>query len=455
MQYQYTATNAEGKKLTGVINANSEEEARGQLNNLGFSILELAESAEGTAQSNLEKFEFEAYDPSGKQIKGTVPAKAPILAYKRLIEEYHFNVNYMAPVNAAPEEKQRMRQTGLAELQNQYELQKNQKPEDKSQNTVSETPEFLQEKEALLQKVDNILKEVKTLLAKFETKLSPEKRAEIEGYIDKLSRIKSSNNLEYIRNTSKELLKKVQEDEVFINDVQHDAERKDVIIESQKMLQGLNKSAASKVDFGLRLQTTIQKIEEKLKGSSFAFLLHPLKKIRNLLKQDPEVQQVKIQIKALRTERFDALKIALKSPKETRKEGWATVKSLNAKNKEIRSKLKEIKHRRDDQNLAIKREKHVYFLEEVNTFTGWLLTFYLVYYFLGHYVTTKGLALGPLFGIPFDLSDSALFKYLLALIFLVHGAISLKLNFFLRNKIASIALTSITLILGLLVLFNV
>ena len=40
-QFQYTAVNNSGKKLTGIIGAESEDEARKQLNAFGISILEI------------------------------------------------------------------------------------------------------------------------------------------------------------------------------------------------------------------------------------------------------------------------------------------------------------------------------------------------------------------------------------------------------------------------------
>jgi hypothetical protein len=457
MQYQYTAANSEGKQLSGVINGNTEEEARKQLNTLGFSILKIEESkvADTEVKSDMEKYEFEAIDKTGKQIKGTIPAKTPILAYKRLADEYNFTIIYLAPKEAAPEEKMRMRQTGVQELQNQYDLEKNQKKVEDTGNPVADDPKFIMEKDTLIKEVDVMLQKVKTMLVQFETKISPEKRAEIEGIIDKLLRIKSSNNLDYIRNTSKELLKKIQEEEVFLKESQHDEERKTVLMQSQKMLLGLSKTAAAKIDISVKLQEAMGKWEKNLEGSKMEFLMHPLSGVKEKFALTPEMQSLRTQLSALRSQRWGAIKIALRSPKETRSAAWESVKEIRAQEKEVQIKIRQEKHLRHDSNLVIKREKHVYFLEEFSTFTGWLLFFYLLYYFVGHYVTTLGLSISPILGIPFDMADSALFKYLLAIVFLIHAAISLKLNFFLRSKAASMVLVPVTLVLSLLIVFNV
>lgn len=454
MQFQYTATNTEGKELTGVINSDSEENARKQLNDLGFSILEISETQTALPEKgNLEKYEFEAIDKTGKQIKGTIPAKTPLLAYKRLANEYHFTIDYLAPLNATPEEKINLRQTGTQELKNQYELDQNQK-QSPIDNALTEDPQFLMEKEMLIQEVNNVLQKVKFLLAQYETKISPTKRAEIEGTIDKLLRIKSSNNLDYIRHTSTELLKKIQEDEIFLTASDHESERQQVMRESQKMMLELSKKSSAQVDISMQIKNSIEKLEEKFKGSPMAFLLHPLSAIKKGLTNTPEIQQLKTQLNVLRTQRWAAIKIALKTSKESKNAAWQNVKEIRTEEKEIQKKLYQEKHQRDNSNLIIKREKHVYFLEELNTFTGWLLFFYLMYYFVGHYVTTQGLALKPILGIPFNMEHSALFKYLLAIVFILHTNLSLKLNFFSRSKTASIVLVPLTLLLSLLTLFN-
>ena len=276
MPFSYTATNAEGKKLTGIINATSRDDAKQQLNLLGLSILEIKtiESAPSANQAptgtpELQKLQFEATDKNGKQIKGTIPAKAPLLAYKRLVEEYHFTVQTLGPLPA---------DSSLDEIKNQYEVERHETKTEKLGigKPLSEDPAFLMEKELLLKQIEEILQKVRAMLAQYETKISPEKRAEIEGTIDKLLRIKSSNNLDYIRHTCTELLKKVQDDEIFLTSVEHDQERSSVVIYSERMMLELQKAAAAKTDVGVQIQHALEKMEAKLKYSKWEFLLHPL-----------------------------------------------------------------------------------------------------------------------------------------------------------------------------------
>lgn len=450
MPFQYTATNPEGKKLTGIINASSPEDAKQQLNLLGLSILEIKsiEHVETAPNdSGLQKLQFEATDKNGKQIKGTIPAQNPLLAYKRLVEEYHFTVQNLGPL---PEGNT------LDIIKNQYEVERHEK-KNTIENTVkplSEDPVFLMEKDLLLKQIEEILQKVRAMLARYEAKISPEKRAEIEGTIDKLLRIKSSNNLDYIRHTCKELLQKVQGDEMFLVGVSHDNERSNVVMESQHMMMELQKAAAAKMDVGVQIEHALEKMEEKLKNSKWEFLLHPLEKLKAFFEESPEAERLKVQKKVLSSERWDAVKIALKTPKELRASAWQNVKNLHQERKEVLGKLKTLRRLQAQKGLLVREELKLHHLEEINTFTGWLLLFYLLYYYLGYYVITEQLPLKPFLGIPFDLHDSALFKYLLALIFLLHAATSVKLNFFLRNKTATLVLVPMTMVTAFLVIFN-
>lgn len=454
MRYKYTATNTEGKTLTGIINAENEEEARGKLNQLGFSILNInVVQEENVGDANLEKFEFEALDKNGKRIKGSIPAKDMNLAYQRLREEYSFVVHYLAPVNASEGEKTRYRLEGVDQLAVAYKTSHKAAPEAELTEAV-ETPEFIAEKQALLTHVDGIIEKIHNLLANFGSKISPQKRALIESDIDKLMRIKSSNNLDYIKNTCKELLEKTQEEEIFLTSQEHEQERSAMILESQKLMMELNRAAGAKTNIGLQIKSGLNSLEEKLKGGKMEFLLEPIHDIENWFTPNPEILKVKTQLKSLHSQEWSALKLAIKSTKETRPAAIENLKELINQEKAVRARIKAVKQLRHEQNLVIKKEQTIYFIEEISAFTGWLLFFYLIYYFLGHYATTTALPLKPFLGIPFDLKDSVLFKYLLSLVFLIHAATSVKLNFFIRSRVATYFLSTLTFVLFLMVLFN-
>src|SRR3989338_5299487 len=176
MQFKYTATNNQGKTLSGIINAGNETLARTQLNNLGFSILELKAITDDVISpkpksEKLEKFEFEALDKNGKKIAGTIPAKDPVLAYKRLFEEYHFTIQQLHPFHP----NSAFQTLSLQEIQAQYAQQNGTIAAGinyiQSIQPVVETPEFLNQKAALVQEVEETLQRIKLLIAKFENKI--------------------------------------------------------------------------------------------------------------------------------------------------------------------------------------------------------------------------------------------------------------------------------------------
>jgi hypothetical protein len=160
------------------------------------------------------------------------------------------------------------------------------------------------------------------------------------------------------------------------------------------------------------------------------------------------------QIKALKEQRWDAIKITIKTPKETRTTAWNEVKKIHQKIKEFQTKKKSFTLLRQEKRKLLRREQHRYLLKEINAFTGWLLAFYLIYYFFGYYVELHDFPIEPFLGIPFRLEDSVLFKYLLSWVFLLHAGTSLKLNFFERNRTATALLTCTGLLLCALTLFN-
>ena len=310
------------------------------------------------------------------------------------------------------------------------------------------------QKTTLVQQVEETLQRIKLLLAKFETKIQPEKRAQIEGYIDKLMRIKTSNNLDYIKHTCKDLLDKIQEEELFFQGMDHGEERQSFLLESQKMMYSLDRAATKKPETQGQFQDAFHGLGEKLKDSKLNFLKEWMESLEKKWKPSPELAALQSQLKTLKRQEWDGVMLVLKSPKETRPAQWENLKSIHQQVKILKEALKTTQKTQKQKSDLFQKEKKIVWLEEFNAFTGWLLGFYLIYYFLGYYVTQGNLDLAPFLGIPFSLEDSVLFKYLLVLVFLMHSASSLKINFFLRNTFATISLPIASFVIMLLTLFN-
>ena len=110
--------------------------------------------------------------------------------------------------------------------------------------------------------------------------------------------------------------------------------------------------------------------------------------------------------------------------------------------KKAKKSLKEVKkHIKAQRKLNRVKDENLLsdITTEINAFTGWLLAFYVLYYFVALYITSKD------FGIPeipqaFYIYESHIFKYILVTLFLLHSTTALKVNFFKKNLAASICL---------------
>src|SRR5260221_2425373 len=125
-KYRYSVVNQENKSLSGTISAPDEQGARNELNQLGFSVIGMTEipeteGAEAHEGPQLPTFEFAGIDKSQKRVVGTIQAEDRLNAYKRLITEYAFEVEYLVDQSLPEEQKTQEKAKGIFELQNQVD----------------------------------------------------------------------------------------------------------------------------------------------------------------------------------------------------------------------------------------------------------------------------------------------------------------------------------------------
>ena len=115
--FKYTVANKQGKYLSGSVEAPDSESAKKELNNLGFSVIELSESnEESLPETSDKKFFFEAIDRNSKNISGTIPGDTQQEAFQRLKDEYDLTVTAIWPEGASEEEIQLARSEGIKKL---------------------------------------------------------------------------------------------------------------------------------------------------------------------------------------------------------------------------------------------------------------------------------------------------------------------------------------------------
>lgn len=459
-QFQYTAVNSAGKKLNGAIGAINESAARKQLNTLGISILSIKQTADtpkktqtnqpGTS-TDLSKLEFEAYDKTGQKVVGTIPASSRYKAYQRLIDEYQFNVSFIVPFGATEEEKAKARQEGLEVLKAEYKAQRTAegKPTIEEESEQGSTDkEFEKKRQALLQRVDFILEKIKKLLETYDSDINPENKKIIQSYIDKLLRIKSSTNLDYIEHTSEELLKKVQDQELFLNKENLGNKRKSVNLQTKQLMATLH----TRPDHQRDVVDDIETIQKKLDRSENKLLKGLSQFLAKFLPTEEE-KAIKQKIRVTNKQIWTFRKLWLTAPKETKAEAKASIHKIIEEKNRLKKELKALKQKRnlpaEDQAASVEEPL---ITEEIVSFLGWLLAFYVVTYFLSHYLLAKTFQF-QYFG-DFNLLQSTMLRQLLISIFLWYVLFSLRVEYFRYKNWANLIIIPVGVVINAALIFN-
>lgn len=456
-QFQYTAVNAGGKKLSGVIAAATEDEARKQLNVFGVSILEIKKTAETPTESvskepgtseELSKFEFEAFDKAGKKIVGTIPASSRYKAFQRLVEEYAFEVAYVVPFGTSPEEKEKAKKEDLSILKAEY--LENSKGKGLVVNESEEQNKIFEEKRlALLKKVDFILSKIKELVAKYDQDMKAENKKVIQSFIDKLLRIKSSTNLDYIEHVSEELLKKVQDQEIFLHKEKMGTEHSRIKMQTEQLMAELHSGKVEQKGISDDIETIYNKFEK----SENKFL----KGLSNFLQKfipTPEEKELKNVLRSVSRQVWVFRKIWFMAPKEAKQEAYVSLQKIIEERNRLQEDLRKLKAKRTEVKTEEEGPFEPLILEELNSFLGWLLAFYLVAYFLSYYFLAKLMPNPSLLPNNFNLLNSETLRYLLISVFVWYALFSFKLEYLKYQSWANGLVIGLGLILNAVLVFN-
>ncbi|MFA5855490.1 MAG: hypothetical protein WC846_04420 [Candidatus Gracilibacteria bacterium] len=452
-QFEYTAVNAAGKKLSGVIGAQTEDEARKQLNTFGISLLAIEKIGEtqvatvtgepGTS-SDLPKFEFEAYDKLNRKVLGTIPAASRYSAFKRLMEEYQFEVAYVVPMGATEDDRTKAKQEGLESLKAEYEAQIEKTGGEEDEEKMIK--EFEGKRTEMLRKVDFILEKIKGLIVEYGEFMKPESKKNIQSYIDKLLRIKSSTNLDYIEHTSEELLKKVQDEEIFLHKEQMLTARGKLRVQAEEMMAELHSRPAE-----LKMEDQIEEVRKGLSKSENP-LLKGLGQIIARFIPSAEEKTLKQKIKTVGRQIWIYRKIVWFAPAEAKEEAQSSLTRLKEEKVRLLEGLRELKEK-----LKVSPEtgeKEPIITEEINGFLGWLLAFYLATYFISYYLISKSIPFeNPLPG-NFNLLSSELLRQVLISIFLWYILITLRLNHLRYKSWANTLTIPLGIIMNCTLIFN-
>lgn len=458
--FKYIVANKDGKKLTGTVEAPDEQTARVELNNLGFSILTLEKTQElPKYDASLVKYVFEAIDSNSKLVSGTIPAKDTDEAFSKLTSGYALVVTAIWKEGATEEEINSARKKGGQKMQEFIEKRNEETEKQKTQSIE-------QQKETAFTKakIENLLKEINELLLKFDKDFSLDQRAEIDKKINKLLRIKNSTNLNYILETAEDLLNTIKAQEQTLVDKGYFDKKMHLEMETQKLVKELHKSSAP-TSFSEDILNKIDQWEqahtgEKKESAPTQFLQRLLAWIKKLFEKPPQIIVIEEQISAYNHQLWEFIKMYFKEPtKEYKDKVKNAIKTIwTARKKAVHSldQAKTLLKKRDSTQENIGDMEYKFInpaIEELNSLTGWLLVFYLIYYFISIIITTKNFGFTQ---IPqgFFVYKSHIFKYILGILFLLHAGTSLKINFFQKNIIANILLPTGFIFGSILILLN-
>ncbi len=456
-KFRYTVVNNSNQQLQGTISSPDEASARKELGELEFSIVSIEEipENEATSESTLPVFEFAGLDKNQKRVAGTIQAEDEYNAYKRLLEEYEFEIEYVIPNNLTEAQKEKERKKGAYHLHQQLE-EELLATQEKESADEKDLKEFEKKQAVLQQQIDFVLGKVKEMLDKYEQNMSPATKEKIRQRVDKILRIKNSTNLDYIRKTTEDLLHFIQKEEIFLHESEHMADRTNMVVEAKSMMmelkRGKSKSNMSVTDAmrQWREEHIIQNENPPLYYRIFDSIVSP---ILGITTETEKMLSIKQQIQNVNAQMKHYIVLYFQAPDpEFKNQARAGIKNLWNQRKKLKKELAAEKKRIKMERKASAQLTPVEKLgQQVLSFTGWLLAFYLIYYFLSIYTTSKELGDFTIPGV-FYIYRSAFLKYFLATVFLLHSALSLKINFFKRNEVASLVITPVFL-LSLIVIY--
>ncbi|MBU0706193.1 hypothetical protein KJ657_04370 [Patescibacteria group bacterium] len=473
MKFKYTALGTNNQKLEGVLDAGSIDAAREELHKMGMSIVAISEVSAGEAaaveskeavaaktQEGIVTYYFIAKDVHGKEVNGTIDSKDANSAYRRLMAEYRFDVLDLYPQNAAD--------PASASLKSQFEEWKRQMEEegiDLSHKPMAGTRGELEEEdekmsEAIITEIDHFIINTKKVLNEHRGQYSEAFLKEIEKTLNELERIRASNNLKHITKVCNNLYELISNPDSIEEQADQTAED-----EYQKTVSRLEESGFISNPFKFLELHNLQK-----KTTRFEKVQTTLAKVRKTLnrkKADEIDQAVAAKIKGHRSRWLSQLTRSLKEKTGKEHPGvksmmykfFGFVSAPNAILRRVRKqdmtkafrawkaarvRAKTLKKEAvarpavsETSKIKAKRDFSALFME-LDSFVGWLLFFYLAYFFLAGFAIERNV------GLPKELVVKTLTSPLIVniSIFLVvaHLTFTLKLRLFRSNFLGSLFL---------------
>lgn len=480
MKFRYTALSSDNQKLTGVLESENQDGAQEELHKMGVSIISIKEITDveygktnkkdiaEKKKTGVETYTFLAIDQSGKEINGTIDARDSYSAYKRLITEYGFKINELYLSNATDAEK-----TDSIKKITEYEAKIKEEGIDVNAKNLGEEDELLKASEEIdrkiIDEIDQFIINTKKVLLDHKDKFSPPFLKQIESTLGGLERIRTSNNIKHITEVCNEIYElisnpdqdKSMEDDhnntsynQIINSLQSTGiVKKQFNIHSKTIGLSNIKSIFNKAlnKFNLTTESKLPYSSQEKKSGFSKFTNSIAKKFKsneaNITPQTPESQSIIVIFFSyiftpnviLRKARKQELIKAFNNWRQLKKDKKLAITKAS---KEIQDKTIEesIKGTDDDSEseTSLPKWKLSAVFSEMDSFIGWLLFFYIAYFFLINFSFEKDI------GIPREFIaktvKTPLILDITIFLLVTHLLFKIRDSYFKKNAIGSVFL---------------
>ena len=455
MKFSYTALSNDNQKLTGVLEADSLEIAQTQLHKINLSIISIEQisdkefierkhaEVQKRQQEGVRTYSFVAQDALNKEISGTIDAPEPYIAYKRLVGEYHFRVSGLYPFTATSthenlldgkklEWNDRLRAEGIQEIRGSARVK----------SGIDE--EGVQVDKVVVAEIDNFIINTKKVLAEHKDQFSIPFLKQIEKTLSELERVRISNNLKHIGEICNQLYELISHpDRVPMEIVEQNADA---------MYQGILNAMRTSALVQKKGYVTTSTLDSPSPNKNLfkKFIKSLFSSFKKNDEEEPPSQPhshtpfEKQNVPFWKNERLFA-DDAISLPNIIRKFIfwlWSPNAILRKARKQELNRIyqawlreKKARQERKLQQEQASMEMYASFSQELNSFVGWLLFFYILYFFIVDFAIEKEV------GLPRDFAiktiQSPLILNITIFLLLFHLMLKIKIRYFKKNLPAS------------------
>lgn len=252
------------KKLTLSLTASNREEARDILHKQGYSIIEIQETVDTTPLQEGNFFYFDIV-LNGQFQTGKIQSDDIFKAYKKLVEDLKYDVQYIYTAPDVPEDQKKIITAKVKDGYRMYLESIGGKVEDtvdilKKDDTEEFSPQLLKELEKYGKIVDETIVKIQNILVANHEIITPEQKTVLERIEMDLVGIKGMRNIGKIQSTLETALKQIGMIELEILKKWAIKEKAKFLAETNKLLQwvGSNEKIQTEEDKNNSLEGKFQ-----------------------------------------------------------------------------------------------------------------------------------------------------------------------------------------------------